>query len=87
MEPLDTVLDTWRSFAIRFSAVCFGCSPSSCCCKSIHARRGECLIQSVTFIFLEMAMFRMLNFFFSCSVGIYFVFVPVISIYVYLTVE
>ena len=43
MEPLDTVLDTWRSFAIRFSAVCFGCSPSSCCCKSIHARRGECL--------------------------------------------
>ena len=22
MEPLDTVLDTWRSFAIRFSAVC-----------------------------------------------------------------
>ena len=45
MEPLDTVLDTWR----------FGCSPSSCCCKSIHARRGEFLIQSMTFIFLEMA--------------------------------
>ena len=61
MEPLDTVLDTWRSFATRFSAVCFGCSPSSCCCKLIDARRGECLIQSMTFIFLEMAMFRMLK--------------------------
>ena len=34
MEPLDTVLDTWRSFVIRFYAVCFGCWPSSCCCKS-----------------------------------------------------
>ena len=41
----------------------------------------------MTFIFLEMAMFRMLKNYFSCSVGIYFVFVPVISIYVYLTVE
>ena len=55
MEPLDTVLDTWRSFALRFSAVCFGCSPSTCCCKSIHARRVEFLIQSMTFIFLDMA--------------------------------
>ena len=24
---LDTVLGAWRSFAMRFSAVCFGCSP------------------------------------------------------------
>ena len=57
MEPLDTVLDTWRLFAMRFSAVCFGCSPSSCscCCKSIHTRRGEFLILSMTFIFLDMA--------------------------------
>ena len=55
MELLDTVLDTWRSFAMRFSAACFGCLPSFCCCKSIHARRGEFLIQSMTFIFLEMA--------------------------------
>ena len=47
------VLDTWRSFAMRFSAVFFGCSPSSCCCKSIHARRGEFLIQSMTFIYLS----------------------------------
>ena len=96
MEPLDAVLDTWRSFAIRFSAVCFGCSPSSCCCKSIHARRGECLIQSMTFIYLSGNGHHPLQqcleclqyyFYFSCSAGIYFVFVPVISIYVYLTVE
>ena len=50
MEPLDTVLDSWRSFAVRFSTVCFGCSPSSCCCKSIHARRGEFQIQSITYL-------------------------------------
>ena len=43
--------------AIFCSAVCFGCSPASCYCKSIHARRGEFLIQSMTFIFLEMATF------------------------------
>ena len=56
MEPLDTVLETWRSFAMKFSEVCFaGCSPSSCYCKSIYARRGEVLIPSMTFIFLEMA--------------------------------
>ena len=56
MEALDTVLDSWRSFPMKFSGVGFaGGSPSSCCCKSIHARRGEFLIQSMTFIFLEMA--------------------------------
>ena len=56
MEPLNTVLDTWRSFAMRFSAVCFaGVLPSSCRCKSIYARKGEFLIQSMTVIFLEMA--------------------------------